>query len=123
VEPWKKVREMRYMTVIRVKRGNQWDMCQLRVLGRVGGTTKKILIRDRYHNDQGEKESSMGWVANKSVEKGVRSTKKIDLKMIGTTVIKVKRGIQWDRSQIRVHVRPLYSFFSLLLLLWSYTPT
>jgi hypothetical protein len=42
VGPWKKGREMRYMIVMRVKRGKKWDRCQLRVSGRVGGTTKKI---------------------------------------------------------------------------------
>jgi hypothetical protein len=41
----------------------------------------------------------MGWITNKSVGKGVGSTKKTGLKMIGTIVIKEKRGIQWDRSQ------------------------
>jgi hypothetical protein len=33
--------EMIYMMVIRVKRGIQWDRFQIRVSGRVGGTTEK----------------------------------------------------------------------------------
>jgi hypothetical protein len=48
----------------------QWDKCLLRVSGTVGGTTKKRLIIDSYHNDQGEKGSPMGWVANKCREGG-----------------------------------------------------
>jgi hypothetical protein len=32
--------------------------------------------------------------------------------MIGTTMIREKRGIQWDRSRIRVSARPLYFFLT-----------
>lgn len=70
----------------------------------------KKIISDMYHNDQGEKGIPMGWVVNKSVGKGVGSMKKIGLKMIGIALIRAKRGIQWDRSQIRVHVGPLIFF-------------
>jgi hypothetical protein len=41
-----------YITAIRVTREIQWDMCQIRVSGRVGGTTKKRIISDRYHDDR-----------------------------------------------------------------------
>jgi hypothetical protein len=52
------------------------DRSQIRVLGRVGGATKK------------------------------------GLQVMDTTMIREKRGISWDRSQIRVSKRPLYSFFT-----------
>jgi hypothetical protein len=48
----------------------------------------------------------MGEVENK----GVRSTGKKILKIKGTTAIRVRRGSQWDRSQIRLPVGPLYFF-------------
>jgi hypothetical protein len=117
-----KNREMIYMTVIRVKRGMQWDRCQIRVSGRVGGTTKKFFfISDRYHNDQVKRGVQWDGSQIRVSGRGSGPKKKIGLKMIGTTVIRVKRGIQWDRSQIRVSVGPLYSFF--FLLMQSYTPT
>jgi hypothetical protein len=63
VGPWKKYGEMIYIMVIRVKRGMQWDRCQIRVSGRVGGSMekkKKAYRSDRYHNDQGEERNPMG---------------------------------------------------------------
>jgi hypothetical protein len=89
------------------------------VLGRVGGSTKKMMITDMYCNNQREKGSSMGWVANKCARKWVESMKTIGLKMISTTVVRGNIGIQWDRFQIRVDTGPLYLLF---LLLQSYTP-
>jgi hypothetical protein len=41
VGPWKKDEEMIYMILIRLKRGMQWDRCQIRVSGRMVGTTQK----------------------------------------------------------------------------------
>jgi hypothetical protein len=40
VGPQKIYGEMIYVTVIMVKIGMQWDRCQIRVTGRVGGTTQ-----------------------------------------------------------------------------------
>jgi hypothetical protein len=78
----------------------------------VGGTIEKEgLISDRYHDDHGEKRNIMGEVANRGTGKGVGSTEKKCLKMKGTTAIRARRGIQWDRSQIMVLMGPLYSFF------------
>jgi hypothetical protein len=52
----------------------------------------------------------MGEVENRDTTKGSGPLKK-GLKMKGTIVIREERGIQWDRSQITVSARPLYSFF------------
>jgi hypothetical protein len=38
---------------------------------------------------------------------------------MGTMMIRVKRGIQWDRSQIRVSMGPLYIFFFTPMELYS----
>jgi hypothetical protein len=52
VGPWKRDGKMLYMTVFNVKGGMQWDRCQIRVSGRVGGPWKRKMLRsDRYHND------------------------------------------------------------------------
>jgi hypothetical protein len=47
-------------TMIRVKRGIQWDRAQIRVSGRGVGPWKKRLKNDRYHDDQGEERNPMG---------------------------------------------------------------
>jgi hypothetical protein len=44
-------------------------------------------------------------VENKGVGKGGWDHKKKGLQVIGTMMIREKRGIQWDRSQIRVSGR------------------
>jgi hypothetical protein len=46
--------------------------------------------------------SLLGYVENKGVRKGGWVHEKIGLKMIGTTIIRKKRGIQWERPQRRV---------------------
>jgi hypothetical protein len=48
-----------YITTIRVTREIQWNRCEIRVTRRMGGT-KKRLISDRYHDDQGKKGDSNG---------------------------------------------------------------
>jgi hypothetical protein len=37
--------------------------------------------------------------------------------MIGITAIKMKRGVQWDRSQIRVRAGPITFFFTNVVIL------
>jgi hypothetical protein len=58
-------------------------------------------------------------VGNKGVGKGMGPWEKKGLKMIGIMMIREKRGIQWDRSQIMVWEGPNFFF----LLLQSYTLT
>jgi hypothetical protein len=67
---------MIYMMVIRLKRGMQWDRCQIMVSWRMGDPWNFFF-----------------------------------LEVIGTTKVREKREIQYHRSQIRVSVGPLYSFF------------
>jgi hypothetical protein len=66
------------------------------VSGRGSGSTEKRMISDIYHDDQGEKRNPMGEVENKGFGKGGWVYGKKVLEVIGITMIKVKRGIQWD---------------------------
>jgi hypothetical protein len=48
-------------TTIRMKRGSQWDRCQIRSCQEGGWVHgKKKLKNDRDHNDQGEERNPMG---------------------------------------------------------------
>jgi hypothetical protein len=57
------------------KRGSQWDRWQIRVSGRVGGTTEKN--GDRYHDDRAKKGIQWNRAQIRVLGKGVVSTKKM----------------------------------------------
>jgi hypothetical protein len=58
-------------------------------------------------------------VAKKGVVRGGWVHGKKGLQVIGITVIREKRGIQWDMSRIRVTMGTLYSLFLNLVVLYS----
>jgi len=56
---------------------------------------KNRLKNDRYHENNDKERNPMGEVPNEGVRKGGWVHKKNRIKMIGTNVIRTKRGIKW----------------------------